>query len=159
MEKTSEYLFVSSTDSMNLFPNNNGSSFRVLMPPHFSRKWEIGLKEIYIKISPKLPPKHILICLDQIGNSLCSYNELGILRSVCINRQILNIDFNQTYYFRFTQYNIEYLHIFLTNEIAEHCLKWDVRLNVFCIAEKLNGRHTQTNTHTHTCKHGMLRDT
>ncbi len=93
------------------------------MPPHFSREWEIGLKEIYIKISPKLPPKHILICCGQIGKSLCSDNELGILRSVYINRQILNIDFNQTYYFRFTQYNIEYLHILLTNEIGEQLLE------------------------------------
>ncbi len=92
---------------MNLFPNNNGASFRVLITLYFSREWEIGLKEVYFKIGPCLQTKHLLICCKQIGKSLCSNDELGILRSVYINKQIVNIDFKETYYFRFTQYNIE----------------------------------------------------
>ncbi len=85
MKKTIEYLFVFSTDSMNLFPNNNGSSFRQPIPPHISREWEIGLKEVYIKISPTLPVKHLLICCEQIRKGLCGNNEFGILKQTKFN--------------------------------------------------------------------------
>ncbi len=112
MENKSEYLFISSKYSMNLFPNNNWTDFRVLIPPNFPREWEIGLKELYIKMTPRTPAKHVLICCKQILKSMCSNCEFGILRSVYLNKQIVNYEFKQTYYFKFTQYNIEYLHIF-----------------------------------------------
>ncbi len=119
MSGKSEYLFISSADSMTLFPNNNSSSFRVLIPRHFSREWEIGLKEIYIKISPRLAQKHILICCEKISKNVSIDNEFGILRSVYLNSRIWNLEFKQTYYFRFTHVNIEYLHRFLINENGE----------------------------------------
>ncbi len=119
MSGKSEYLFISSADSMTLFPDNNGGNFLVLIPRHLSREWEIGLKEIYIKISPILAWKHILICCEQFSKSVSCNNEFGILRSVYLNNRIMNLEFKQTYYFRFTHVNIEYLHIFLINENGE----------------------------------------
>ncbi len=82
MENTNKYLFISSKDSMNFFTNNNGVSFRVLIPPHFLREWEIGLREMYIKMTPHNRAKHILICCEQIVKSVCCCSEFGILRSV-----------------------------------------------------------------------------
>ncbi len=100
---------------MSLFPDNNGSSFRFLIPRHLSREWAIGLKELYVKIKPRTPAKHILVCFEQIAKSISLDNEFGILRSIYLNSQITNMEFKKTYYLRFTHVNIEYLHMFLIN--------------------------------------------
>ncbi len=92
MENRSEYLFISSKDSMNLFPNNNGATFRVLIPPHFSREWEIGLKEVYIKMTPRTPAKHINLLRANCKN-LCSNSKFAILRSVYLDKRIVNYGF------------------------------------------------------------------
>ena len=93
MEEKSEYLFVSSKDSLHLFPENKGGNFRVLIPPHFSSEWEIGITQLHIKIDTLGLGKHVLICCDQISKSSCSNTELGILRSVYLNKQIVQLEF------------------------------------------------------------------
>ncbi len=133
--KQDRLFVIFSKDSMNLFPNNNGASFRVLIPPHFSRQWEIGLRQVYIKMMPHTPAKHILICSEQIIKSMCSNSEFAILRSVYLDKRIVNYEFKHTYYFKFNQYNIEYLHIYLTYENMEQIpeLRYYVKCVMHCI--------------------------
>ncbi len=71
-------------------------------------------------MTPCTPAKHILICNEQIVKSLCSNSEFAILRSVYLDKLIINYEFKQTYYFKFNEYNIEYLQIYLTYENREH---------------------------------------
>ncbi len=64
--------------------------------------------------------QHILISCEQVEKIICSDSEFNILRSVYIDKQISHFEFKNIYYFRLIQYNIEYLHIYLTNENGEN---------------------------------------
>ena len=131
MDPRSEYLFISSSDSTEMFPSNNGANFRVLIPRHFSIEWEISLKELFIETDLKGVGKYISICCGQVVKSTYSNDQFGILRAVYLEKNKTHFEFKNTYYFKFVQYNIEYLHIYLIDEKGE--LANDLKCNLKCV--------------------------
>ena len=110
MEKCEHYLFVSSNDSKNIYPNNNASEFWIELPTHLilRGKWEIALIEIKLSSSEI---NDYLILFDGCECSFVKDSFRPVLRF--IESGTMHRIYSNPIYISVTRDRLERLHLFL----------------------------------------------
>jgi hypothetical protein len=122
LAKMDHYLFISSTDSKDWFPQNNSQNFRIKLPSSLKLDglWRCALTEFsYTPIFEGLIPKEIYICCDIVQDSYACNSTLPLLRKVNVPSQHssrIQILFPQNFYIPVSQEEIQYINMYIKDE-------------------------------------------
>ena len=117
-----EYLFLSSLDSLDTFPNNNASSFRVELPKalDLKGKWQVALTDItyWPQFRTEERPRELYCLLDIVDESYVQGSSLKCLRRLSITEDNIkiNINFDNLYYVNVISSYISTLHFYILDE-------------------------------------------
>lgn len=118
-------LYLASTDSMGVFPQNTPGNFTVQLPKTLSLpgQWVCALTEIVYE--PKFigkRPSNLYICSDIVQPSYESDALLPVLRKISVldsfNMKSINI-FPQNYYVEVNQDEIQYFTVYIKDQSLE----------------------------------------
>ena len=131
MENTSfckmdqHFVFLSSSDSSELFPSNNPSDFTVQLAGTLDLKgtWYAGLKEVRItnkvqEEEEEEAPRELLICSDLCEDVFYGGTKLGILRRIhrSVKPPVLVKIFHESFYFKVAQSQLNKIRILIRGE-------------------------------------------
>ena len=119
MQTDNFYLFVSSSDSLNVHENNVGSDFIVQLPQtyHLDGKWECALIEASFVPDFEEQTDQILICTNVIAPSYVKNTSRRVLRRIeILQEDKTDLTFNQKFYFDVNQTELSRLNIYVLNE-------------------------------------------
>jgi hypothetical protein len=132
---TSKYLFLSSTDSMDVHPSNNFSDFTVeLHSPldlneelHHDSKWSVALTDISVKWNKSLDGTVIVLC-DLVECNYIKGEQIPLLRTLP-GAALDGISLHLPYYMQLKNLVFSSLRIYLVDENLEK-LKFEQDNNI-----------------------------
>jgi hypothetical protein len=82
------YLFLSSSDSLNIYPRNTACDFIVELPHiiNLAGKWDVALSELYYTTSGRLDDEYLLVYCDLCDDSYVYNSFAPILRRLPARR-------------------------------------------------------------------------
>ena len=85
----SNFYFISSNDSLDLYPNNHPADFSVHLPiPLFlSENWEMGLLDFSLEAEFITLPKEIYVCVNVLDSSYVCGNLSKVLKRISIPKE------------------------------------------------------------------------
>ena len=113
------YLFISSDDTPDLFPDNKPEDFRVELTPfiHFTQheEWSIAVTEMEVYPTPSDP---FTICLDACNSSQFGHTQVEVLRKFYpLKKGKRNLyTFQYPYYMRINRNVLDVLHFYIIDE-------------------------------------------
>ena len=118
MQTDNFYLFVCSSDSLNVHENNVGSDFIVQLPQtyHLDGKWDCALIEASFVPDFEEHTDQILICTNVIAPSYVKNTSRRVLRRIEILQDKTDLTFNHKFYFDVNQTELSRLNIYVLNE-------------------------------------------
>lgn len=115
------FLFLSSADSKEWFPQNNAQCFTIKLPTplKLDGNWKCALTEI--AFTPKFSeniPKEIYICTKIVQDSYAVNSSLPLLRKLIIPDSSFQLQwaFPQNFYIEVSQEEIQYLKIYIKDQ-------------------------------------------
>ena len=117
-----QYLFLSSQDSLDYFPNNKSNHFTIKLPGllKLPGTWKCALVEMtYFPQFEGQRPKQIYLCSDIVHESYASDSMLPVLRKVSVPSGIstkISVTFPQNYYFKVSREEIQYIQIYIKDQ-------------------------------------------
>ena len=87
MDKTEYYLYLSSKDSLGVFPQNKAEDFTVKLPATLTLKgtWKCALTEVsFVTQFAEIRPRDVFICSDLVEESYGADTFRPVLRKVSI---------------------------------------------------------------------------
>lgn len=112
------YLFISSGDSKDIFPENAASHFIIQLPETLNLEgmWYCSLTEICINSEQKRP-KELIICSDFCEDSFVGGKRLGVLRRVISGvGGELTRSFHHPYYLKVNRNHLKQLSFHIKDE-------------------------------------------
>ena len=118
-------LYLTSTDSLVVFPDNHPGNFTIKLPQtlNLPGKWQCALTEIVFQ--PRFTssrPSNLYICCDAVQPSYGSDSLLPILRKVAVSDNLNSksiLIFPQNYYVDISQDELQYITIYIKNQQLE----------------------------------------
>ena len=113
------YMFLSSRDSLEFFPENKAHSFEVKLPGtlKLEGRWKCALTElVYVPQFTGERPKQIYVCCDLVQDSYVADSMLPIMRKVAVPTAIgtrTSLTFPQNYYFPLARNEIQYINVYV----------------------------------------------
>ena len=119
------YMFLSSQDSLEYFPENKAHRFGIKLPGvmHLEGRWKCALTElVYFPQFTGERPKELYVCCDLVQDSYVADSMLPVMRKVAVPTAIstkTSLTFPQNYYFPVSRKEIQYINLF----VKDHGLK------------------------------------
>ena len=116
------FLFVSSRDSKETFPENNPAGFIIQLPGIINLKgtWVCALTELYVDNRFVTTPQQIVVSSDLIEESYISNTQWPVLRRIPVEvNQDIDLTFEDPYYFKVVQHQVHRIHIYLKDQDLE----------------------------------------
>ena len=116
------YLFLSSEDSLDYFPENRAGRFSIKLPGtlKLEGRWKCALTElVYVPQFIGEKPQEIYVCCDLVQESYGSDSMLPMLRKVSVPTAIGSktaLTFPQNYYFSVSRTEIQYINVFAKDQ-------------------------------------------
>ena len=116
------YLFLSSQDSLDYFPDNKSNHFNIKLPGTLKLPgiWKCAVVEMtYYPQFEGERPKQIYLCCDVVQESYACDSTLPILRRLSVPTGIstkTTVTFPQNYYFQVSREELQYIQIYVKNQ-------------------------------------------
>ena len=120
------YFHVCSQDSLDIFPDNNASNFKIQLPStlYLEGNWECGLMNIsfWPEFTTETKPKEIYIGCDLIVNSYAMNNLFPVLKRISVPSNLntkINIHFPEIDFIDMHKKIIQTVHFYIYDDKSE----------------------------------------
>ena len=122
MNSKSYYFYLSSKDSLDVYPTNTAASFTVNLPIPLSLtgNWEIGLIDISFNKNFTVVPKELYFCLNVVNSSYVQGTLLKTLRRISLCNSTSNEFVTYFPVVRYVSVTLNYLNYFQVKILSEN---------------------------------------